>query len=348
MGILGSQSVLAGITADKLASLTHDSSVPALDPLDLRIIKMLEDEPHLSFTDIAARLGISRATARSHLNGLVERGAARVICLPDHTALGYMSVVLAMNASPSNLLAVADKLASSPHILFVMLCAGRFNIISWGLFEGPGEYLEFISQDLATTPGLLQVEPLMLEEYLSFMPFLGVRPAFRPLGSRADSLDALDYAIMRELQTNARQTATGLAKALRTSKSTVLRRMQRLVDAQIIRIVTVVDPFALGFKGMGFIGMKVSPQNIQEAAEAIAKYPGVHSVSITMGRYDLVAWVAFQERRELIDLLKFELGQVPGLNNVEIITNLRIIKRKYSYLTREDGKRPRSKEHQVR
>jgi Lrp/AsnC family transcriptional regulator for asnA, asnC and gidA len=131
---------------------------------------------------------------------------------------------------------------------------------------------------------------------------------------------------MRELQADARKTSDDLASKIGTSRSTVHRKIQQLLRADIIRIQAVADPFALGFDGMASIGLKVDPSRVNEAAVAIASYRNVQSVDICAGRYDIVVWAVFRGVSDLHNFVTTELGKVAGLRDIETMTNLKLLK----------------------
>lgn len=143
----------------------------------------------------------------------------------------------------------------------------------------------------------------------------------------------MDLTLIRELQTNARQRSSDIAKRLAVDTSTVSRRVQKLLSEGIIRIVTEADPFALGYKAVASIGMRFDPTKLDDAAEAVASYRAVHTLSVVTGRYDLLAWVVFREMGELQHFLTKEVGKIPGLKEMETMMNLKVVKRSYAFLT---------------
>ena len=91
----------------------------------------------------------------------------------------------------------------------------------------------------------------------------------------------------------------------------------------------MVRASALGYNGNASIGIRVSPDRIKDVAEAVAGYRSVHTVALCTGRYDVLAWVIFRERRDLMGILTQELGKIPGINAMETVTNLKTIKSSY-------------------
>ncbi|MDM8000573.1 MAG: Lrp/AsnC family transcriptional regulator [Dehalococcoidia bacterium] len=319
----------------KYVSMTGEPSAERrieLKDLDLRLIKLLESDPRSTQSGLAAKLGISRPTVGSVMQKLTESHVIRTVCLADHIALGYTdSVVFGINTMPGRLRGVSDELASFAPIHYVAICAGPFDVMAWGLFKGREEILDFITGGLGRVKGLSRFETIMCQEVKISPAYLsdseGYRPAEKPV-----SLDQLDMALIGSLQRDSRQTAADLAASLGTSKPTVLRRMKRLHDEGVIRLMTMVDPAALGYKVVISTGLKVTPDRIKEVAEGVGSHRNVHSVALCTGRYDVLAWMTFRDRREMMDVLSGELGKIRGIRSMETVTSLKILKASFIYV----------------
>lgn len=173
---------------------------------------------------------------------------------------------------------------------------------------------------------------LTLRHTKIFGPLLSDSPDASPKLTPVAALDPLDFALMKELQTDARQNSRQLAKKLGTSQSTVLRKIQALQSNGVIRIVTVANPLALGYEGVASIGMKFDPAKVNEGAQVIGAYRNVQTVAVCAGRYDIIAWVMFRELSDLSNFITLELGSIPGLQHSETMTSLKIIKASRRYL----------------
>jgi Lrp/AsnC family transcriptional regulator for asnA, asnC and gidA len=315
--------------------MTRDSgAADAIDlsDLDLRLIKLLESDPRSTQSGLAAKLGISRPTVGAVMQKLVDSRVIRTVCLADHVALGYTdSVVFGINTVPGRVLRVADELASLPPIHYVSICAGPFDIMAWGLFTEQSEVLDFIAGGLGKVRGLSRFETVMCQEVKISPALLSDSEGYRPVERRV-SLDQLDMALIGMLQRDSRQTAADLAARLSTSKPTILRRMKRLHDEGVIRLVAMVDPQALGYRLVVSTGLKVTPDRIREVAEAVGNHRNVHSVALCTGRYDVLAWMTFRDRREMMDVLNGVLGKIRGIRSMETVTNLKTVKASFIYV----------------
>ena len=164
--------------------MTREPSVEKtidLDDLDLRLIKLLESDPRSTQSGLAEKLGISRPTVGGVMQKLFDAHVMKTVCLADHFALGYTdSVVFGINTMPSSILNVADELASLAQIHYVAVCAGPFDIMAWGLFEGPGTILEFIAEGLGKIQGLSRFETVMCQEVKISPALLSENEGYRP------------------------------------------------------------------------------------------------------------------------------------------------------------------------
>lgn len=304
-----------------------------MDSLDVRLVSLLEMDAKRSYAEMAAELGVSPPTVQSRLQRLLDAGMVRIICWADHVALGYASeVTLALNAHPDRLQEAVERLQACTAIRYLVLCTGRFDMIAEAMFRSREELSRFLLEELRSIPGLARVESLLRLRHVKLSTHLltdgkDSRPAARPCAD----LDAVDRALVAQLQLSARQTPVELAAKLGVSESTIRRRIQRLLDERIIRIVGVTNAFALGYQAVASIGLKISPGDIPKAADKLASYRNIRTVGIYAGRYDLMAWGLFRELGDLDRFLTDELSTLPGLKDAEIMPHLRIAKASHRF-----------------
>ena len=151
-----------------------------------------------------------------------------------------------------------------------------------------------------------------------------------------DHIDELDLVLIRELESDGRQTNTDLAKKIGTSKATARRKLKKLLDEDIIKVVAVANPPALGYKTVATMGLNVRPGDVDNVANKLASYDNVHFVIVSTGRYDIIVWMMFKEPEDLSDFLRTELGNIKGLVSVETMINLKIIKASFTYLPKDN------------
>ena len=140
------------------------------------------------------------------------------------------------------------------------------------------------------------------------------------------NLDDLDLSLIAELETDATKSISELAKRLFTNRHTIERRLQRLLDEQIIRIVAVPDPLALGYKTQAWIGINTLPSEVNAVAEEIGHFRAVRHVHINAGRYDVHAWTVFERPEDLSNFVRNDLAAIRGITNAETMLNLKMRK----------------------
>ncbi len=309
-----------------------------LDHVEVRLIAELEMNPKQTHAELASKLGLSQPTVRAKLQRLFDDNIIKTVCVTDPAALGYSTcVIIGINTHPSELLNVADRLAEFETVYHIILCVGRFDILAWALFKNRNEFLEFFVNEVGMLSGVLSTETMLTLRHVKIYDrlFPGNGES-RPIQAPAKRLDALDSALIKELQIDAGQNHRDVAKKLETSQSTIKRRIRNLQDNGIIRIVTLADPFSLGYEGVASVFMTFDPAKVNKGAGIIASYANVLTVSICAGRYDIVAWVLFREMAELSDFVTLELSKIHGLQHSETMANLKLLKTTHKYL-RDDS-----------
>ncbi len=140
------------------------------------------------------------------------------------------------------------------------------------------------------------------------------------------NLDDLDLALITKLEIDANQSVSELAKKLFTNRHTIDRKLQRLLDEHIIRIVAMPDPLALGFKTQAWIGINTLPSEVNSVAREIGRFRAVRHVHINAGRYDVHVWTVFEKPEDLSNFVRGELASIKGITNAETMVNLQMWK----------------------
>jgi Lrp/AsnC family transcriptional regulator for asnA, asnC and gidA len=142
-------------------------------------------------------------------------------------------------------------------------------------------------------------------------------------------IDALDRKIIALLQPDGRRPFSDIAAELGVSEGTVRQRYQRLVNAGVLQIVGVADPFKIGFHSMAMIGVNVAidgATTVNDVAQAITAFPEVSYVVMSTGGFDLLVEVIMESNTDLVDFLQEKLHRVKGVRRTETFMILRVYK----------------------
>jgi len=150
-------------------------------------------------------------------------------------------------------------------------------------------------------------------------------------------IDPTEQRMIEILQLEGRKTVRQLAKEIGVSELTARRKLRRLTEENIIRIVATVDPFDVGYETPAVIGLRVDATRLEEVAEAIAKLPNVVYVAATTGSIDLLVEVMARTNRDLADFLLQHLSGIPGVRSSETNLIIRIFKQSWAWGIRADA-----------
>ena len=134
--------------------------------------------------------------------------------------------------------------------------------------------------------------------------------------TQAVSIDAVDRAIIRELQDDGRASYADLGTSVGLSPPAVRQRMQRLIDSGLLQVVAVTDPLKLGLPVMALVGIAVDG-DIREVADAVGAIDEVIYVVLTSGSFDLFAEVVCADMDQLFEVVNGRLKGIDGVRTTE-------------------------------
>jgi Lrp/AsnC family transcriptional regulator for asnA, asnC and gidA len=142
-----------------LAQQTDQGPNLSIDELDLVILKEMEQDGRQPVSDLAEKLGISRANASARLQRLLDKQITRIVAFTSPLDLGYhTNALIGMRVSPKELDTVMDKVGTLPNVYGVAKVVGRYDIFIGANFPGPTDLSRFLVRELGTIPGLLSME----------------------------------------------------------------------------------------------------------------------------------------------------------------------------------------------
>ena len=122
-------------------------------------------------------------------------------------------------------------------------------------------------------------------------------------------IDELDIKIIRELQTDARQSYRDIATKLKVAEGTVYNRVGKLKKEGVIKgFIADVDYGKMGYELVSLIGITVQGGKLPQVEEKIAEEPNVTAVYDVTGDYDAIIVAKFKDREGLNGLVKRTLA----------------------------------------
>ena len=140
-------------------------------------------------------------------------------------------------------------------------------------------------------------------------------------------LDEIDLALVRELQSDARQSNVALARKVSLTEGAVRRRIDNLLTRGALRIVAVADPEWLGLHTHAVIGLRVDIDRIEPLSDELANMRELSYVYQTAGHFDLIVVGFFASTEQLRVFLTQRLGRLQGVKGTDTYLVLRTMKR---------------------
>ncbi len=123
-----------------------------------------------------------------------------------------------------------------------------------------------------------------------------------------DKLDRVELEIVKLLQ-NGRRSFKEIGQALGLSEATIRSKVGRMVQEGLVEIKALVSTrdLEVGHQ-IAYIGVRLRSPAMKKIAEALGGLPGVISVAMVTGRYDLILTVMLTPDFGLMDFFNTMLA----------------------------------------
>lgn len=125
--------------------------------------------------------------------------------------------------------------------------------------------------------------------------------------------DDLDYLIIRELHTDARISASEIARKTNANQRTIRKRIDRLLSESIIRLTAILDPEAFGYVTAADIFLETERESA--ILERLVAMPEVTYVALGQKTSEISIQARFKDNEALRQFLGHTL---PGIGGVTV------------------------------
>jgi len=144
-----------------MADIGVAAQKPPLDQTSKAIIYALQRDGRRPYSAIAEEVGISEGAVRQRVQRLVSTGVMQIVAVTDPTELGFgREAMIGISCSGDSLL-VAEKLTEIEEIAYVVLTAGRFDIVVEVICEDDTQLLDILNTRIRSLPGVYLAETLV-------------------------------------------------------------------------------------------------------------------------------------------------------------------------------------------
>lgn len=141
----------------------------------------------------------------------------------------------------------------------------------------------------------------------------------------------MDHEIIKILQTDGRKSNTKIARELGVSETTIRKRIARLLSDELIRIVAVPTPMAVGMTLSAIIGIAVVLPQLRRISMELKKQPEVRYIGLSTGRYDIIVEAFFKDQQHFLNFISNKVGGLKGVTALETSMILQVDKFSYEW-----------------
>jgi Lrp/AsnC family transcriptional regulator for asnA, asnC and gidA len=143
------------------SSLELIPSPSTLDPIDRKIIGLLQHDGRRAYGAIAEEVGLSETAVRRRVQRLRDSGVIQIVAITDPLQLGYGREALVGIRVHGDVRTVADKIAAIDEANYVVMTAGSFDIIAEVIAVDDAALVHLLNDSIRSIPGVTEVETFL-------------------------------------------------------------------------------------------------------------------------------------------------------------------------------------------
>lgn len=125
--------------------MVSEHTTPEIDDIDLQIIAALQVDGRASFAELATKIDLSQAAIRLRVNRLLATGVFQIVAVTDPLTIGFkVQAMLGLNVD-GDIQLLSDKICALDSVVYVLLTAGRFDMLVEVLCADNDDLLEMMS-----------------------------------------------------------------------------------------------------------------------------------------------------------------------------------------------------------
>jgi Lrp/AsnC family transcriptional regulator for asnA, asnC and gidA len=130
-----------------------------LDNTDRSLIALLQKDGRASFTALAKAVGLSEGAVRQRVQRLLRDDLMQIVAVTDPVNVDLMrQAMVGISVDGADPREVADKLSELPHVHYVVLCAGRYDLLAELVCRDDDHMLEVLGEEIRQIPGVSGTE----------------------------------------------------------------------------------------------------------------------------------------------------------------------------------------------
>jgi len=137
-------------------------------------------------------------------------------------------------------------------------------------------------------------------------------------------IDRIDRIILKHLMEDARTPILSIAREIGISGAAIHQRLRKLEAANLIAgSKFIINPKALGFKTMAFVGIHLdTASKYSNTIKRLKEIPEVIESHYTTGSYAILIKIMCKSNEHLMNILNEEIQTIKGISRTETFLSL--------------------------
>jgi len=136
-----------------------DAGAVDLDDVDKAIIRALQSDGRIPYSKLGPTVGLSQAAVRQRVQRLTDRGVMQIVAVTDPSMLGLGLQAMVGVQVHGDVRAAADAVAAVPQVEYVVITAGRYDLLVEIVAADPSALLDLV-EGIRSAPGVVSTEIL--------------------------------------------------------------------------------------------------------------------------------------------------------------------------------------------
>ncbi|WP_430786113.1 Lrp/AsnC family transcriptional regulator [Actinoplanes sp. G11-F43] len=132
-----------------------------LDDTNKLIIEHLQRDGRMSYATLAKTIGLSEAAVRQRVQRLLDNGLMQIVAVTDPLTLGFARQAMVGLRVNGDLRTIADRLAAIPEVDYVVICAGRYDLLAEVVCTDDDHLLDILNEKVRAIDGVTSADTFM-------------------------------------------------------------------------------------------------------------------------------------------------------------------------------------------
>ena len=141
-----------------MAETNRSVTSTTLDDVSKAIIARLQTDGRAAYSAIARDIGLSEAAVRQRVQRLLDSDVLQIVAVTDPAHVGFDRQAMIGVRVKGDLTPVQEALSTLPEVAYVVLTAGRFDVLVEVVCVDDDHLLDLLTARIRTIDGVLETE----------------------------------------------------------------------------------------------------------------------------------------------------------------------------------------------